>query len=77
LRHGQDHSTDICERPLHPARLLEDAKGRDLGGEPLAVFRSVVRADAEKDDDTGFDFSHALVANIDRCGANPLHDRAR
>jgi hypothetical protein len=62
---------------LHLARLFEDAKACDLGGEAFAMLRTVVRADPKEDQDTGFDFGDALVTDIDAGGANTLNDRAQ
>ena len=77
LRHHADHPAHIRECPLHLAGLLEDAEGGDLRGEAFAVLRAVVRANPEQHHDTGFDFGHALVADVDGSGADPLNDRAR
>jgi hypothetical protein len=77
LRHREDHSAHVGERSLHLSRLLEDAEGRDLRGEPFPILRAVVRADSQEHDDTGFDLGDALVADLDRGRANPLNDRAR
>jgi len=77
LRHRQDHPADVRERPLHLAGLLEDAQPGDLRGEAFAVLRAVLRTDAEEDDDTRFDFSNALLADVDGGGADPLNYRAR
>jgi hypothetical protein len=77
LRDGEHHPADVGERPLHLAALLEDAETGDLRGEALAVLRSVVRADAQEDNDTGFDLGHALITDVDGGRANALNDRAR
>src|SRR5712692_4943549 len=54
LRDGEHRAADVRERALHLAGLFENAKAGDLRGEAFAVLRTVVRADAEEDDDTGF-----------------------
>jgi len=77
LRHRERGAADVRERPLHPASLLEDAKTGDLRGEAFAILGSVVRADPEEDDDTGFDLGHALIPDVDGGRANALNDRAR
>jgi hypothetical protein len=77
LRHRERHTADVRERPLHLPRLLEDAETGDLGGKAFAVLRTVVGADSEEHDDTGFDLGYALVADVDGGRANPLNDRAR
>jgi hypothetical protein len=77
LRDREDHSAHVGERPLHLAALLEDAETGDLRGETFAVLRTVVRADPDEDDDTGFDLGNALVTDVDRGRANALNDCAR
>jgi hypothetical protein len=77
LRHRERHTADVRERPLHLPRFLEDAETGDLGGKAFAVLRTVVGADSDEHDDTGFDLGYALVADVDSGRANPLNDRAR
>jgi hypothetical protein len=77
LRYREGRPADIRERPLHLARLLEDAEAGDLGGKAFAVFGTVVRADPEENHDTGFDIDNALVADVDAGGTNALNHRAR
>ena len=78
LRHGEDGTSDIGKRARHLARIVvEDAKPCDLGGEPLAVFRPVIRADADEDHKPAADLTDAFVADVDRCRADALDDRAR
>jgi len=77
LRDGEHGPAYVGERPLHLAALLEDAEAGDLRGEAFAVLRTVVRADPNEDNDTGFDFGNALVTDVDRGRANALNDRAR
>jgi hypothetical protein len=62
---------------LHLAVLLEDAESHDLRGEPLPVLGTIVRADPQQDDDTGFDLGDAVVTDVDGRRANALYDRAR
>jgi hypothetical protein len=77
LRDREDRAADVGQRALHLAVLLEDAESDDLRGEPLAVLGTIVRANSQQDDDTGFDLGDALVTDVDGRRANALYDRAR
>jgi hypothetical protein len=77
LRHGEHGTGYVGEGALHLPFFLEDAERGDLGGEAFAVLGAVTGTDSQEDNDTGFDLGNALVANIERRGANALNDRAR
>ena len=72
----QDRAAHVAESALQPAILFKNTERGDLRPEPLAVLRAILDADAEQDDHASGDLGDALVIDIDRGGANPLHDRA-
>jgi hypothetical protein len=77
LRDGEHRSGDVRDRARELAAVVvEDAQRRDLRGEALPVFGSIVRADAEEDDETAVDRRDALARDLDVRRDDALDDRA-
>jgi hypothetical protein len=77
LRDREHRATDIGERALHAALVVEDPEAGDLRREALAVLRPIRGPHAEQDDDSSVDFGDALALDVHGGGTDALHHRAR
>ena len=77
LAHDERLASDVENRAIEaPALVLEDAKPRDLAGEPVRLVIAVTGRDADEHDEAAATARANLTAHAERGGRHPLDDGA-